>query len=335
MAQPPGVPSFHGEAKVVLVPPALTASTPTLTPRGELPMGRGLLFGIAAYALWGVLPLFFLLLRPATAIEIVAWRIVLSLIFCVLLLTVTRGWPALVAIVRDRRTVLVLGGAGVLILINWLVYIYATLSDHVVEAALGYFTNPIVTALLGVFVLRERLRVMQWIAIGITAVAVLVLALNYGQFPFIALALAFSFGLYGLVKKQVGARVDAVSGLTVETAWLTIPAVVALVVLGSGGVLTIGTESVLQTVAILCAGVITAVPLLFFAAAARRLPLTYLGATQYLAPILQFLIGVFVLHEAMPAARWWGFGLVWIALAILTIDMFRAQRATQSAARGM
>ena len=298
-------------------------------------MGRGLVFGVAAYALWGVLPLFFLLLRPASAIEIVAWRIVLSLIFCVLLITVTRGWPALTVILRDRRTTLILGGAGALILVNWLVYVYATLSDHVVEASLGYFANPIVTALLGVFVLRERLRVMQWIAIGVTAVAVLVLALNYGQFPFIALALAFSFGFYGLVKKQVGGRVDAVSGLTIETAWLTIPATAALVVLGFGGVLTIGTEGPVQTIAILLAGVVTAVPLLLFAAAARRLPLAYLGLTQYLAPIMQFLIGVFVLHESMPAARWWGFGLVWIALVILTIDMFRAQRATRSAARVM
>ncbi|GAB3607721.1 EamA family transporter RarD [Conyzicola nivalis] len=313
------------------MPPAVTVPTSTASPSDGLPMGRGLLFGIAAYALWGVLPLFFLLLRPATAFEIVAWRIVLSLIFCVLLLTVTRGWPALMVIVRDRRTTLILGGAGLLILVNWLVYVYATLSGHVVEAALGYFTNPIVTVLLGVIVLRERLRPLQWVAIGVTVVAVLILALNYGQFPFIALALAFSFGFYGLVKKQVGGRVDAVSGLTIETAWLTIPATVMLVVLGASGLLTIGTESVLQTVALLFAGVVTAVPLLFFAAAARRLPLTYLGLTQYLAPILQFLIGVFVLQEAMPAARWWGFGLVWIALIILTIDMFRSQRATQSA----
>jgi len=317
------------------VPPAPTApGSPSfsVTTTG-LPMGRGLAFGIAAYALWGVLPLFFLLLRPATAVEIVAWRIVLSLVFCALLLTVTRGWPALIAILRDRRTTLILGGAGALILVNWLVYVYATLTDHVVEAALGYFTNPIVTVLLGVFVLRERLRVLQWVAIGFSAVAVLVLAINYGQFPFIALTLAFSFGFYGLVKKQVGGRVDAVSGLTIETAWLAVPASIALVVLASSGVLTIGSDNVLQTVALLCAGIVTAVPLLFFAAAARRLPLTYLGLTQYLAPLLQFVIGVFVLQEAMPLARWLGFGLVWIALIILTIDMFRAQRTTQSVVR--
>jgi chloramphenicol-sensitive protein RarD len=306
------------------------APASTATPAASDRMGPGLAFGLAAYALWGVLPLFFLLLRPASAFEIVAWRIVLSLVFCCLLLTVTRSWPALVAILRDRRTTLILGGAGALILVNWLVYVYATLSGHVVEAALGYFTNPIVTVLLGVFVLRERLRVLQWAAIGISALAVLVLALNYGQFPYIALALAFSFGLYGLVKKQVGGRVDAVSGLTIETAWLAIPATITLVVIGSTGMLTIGTESTLQTVAMLLAGVVTAVPLLFFAAAARRLPLTYLGLTQYIAPLLQFLIGVFVLREAMPAARWWGFGLVWIALVILTIDMFRSSRTTKS-----
>jgi len=293
----------------------------------DAPFGRGLVYGVAAYTLWGVLPLFFLLLRPATAVEIVAWRIVLSLIFCALLLTVTRGWPALVRILRDRRTVLIMGGAGALILVNWLVYVYATLSDHVVEAALGYFTNPIVTVLLGVFVLRERLRVLQWVAIGVSAVAVLVLAINYGEFPFIALALAFSFGCYGLIKKQVGGRVDAVSGLTIETAWLTLPATIALIVLAGSGVLTIGTVSPVQTIAILFAGVVTAVPLLLFAAAARRLPLTYLGLTQYFAPLLQFVIGVFVLQEDMPLARWLGFGLVWVALVLLTWDMFRAGRS--------
>jgi chloramphenicol-sensitive protein RarD len=295
------------------------------------PLGRGLIFGVAAYGLWGVLPLFFLLLRPASAVEIVAWRIVLSLIFCALLLTVTRGWQALREILRDRRTVLIMGGAGALILVNWLVYVYAALSDHVVEAALGYFTNPIVTVLLGVFVLRERLRPLQWTAIGISALAVLVLAINYGQFPYIALALAFSFGFYGLIKKQVGGRVDALSGLTLETAWLTVPAIAALVVVAATGSLTLGTISTGHTIAMLSAGAVTAVPLLFFAAAARRLPLTYLGLTQYLAPLLQFVIGVFVLNEAMPVERWLGFGLVWIALAILTIDMFRTNGTTKSA----
>ena len=288
--------------------------------------GPGLAFAITAYGLWGFLPAFFLLLQPSGAIEIVAWRIVLSLVFCVLLLTVTRGWSKLIAVLRDRRTTLTIGAAGILILINWLVYVFATLSGHVVEASLGYFTNPIVTVLLGVFVLREKLRPLQWASIGISAVAVLVLALNYGSFPWIALALAFSFGFYGLIKKQVGSRVDAVSGLTLETAWLAPAATIALVVMGFSGVITLGTVSLTHTLLLLSAGIVTAVPLLLFAAGARRLPLTYMGLTQYLAPILQFLFGVFLLHEEMPQARWIGFALVWVALIVLTIDMFTANR---------
>jgi chloramphenicol-sensitive protein RarD len=159
----------------------------------------GLAFAVSAYILWGFLPLYFNTLAPAGAIEVVAWRVVLSLVFCALLLTITRGWAELWVIVRDRRTMLIMGAAGVFILINWLVYVFAALSGHIVEASLGYFTNPIVTVLLGVIVLRERLRPLQWTAIGLSAVAVLVLAVNYGQFPWIALALAFSFGLYGFI----------------------------------------------------------------------------------------------------------------------------------------
>jgi len=284
--------------------------------------GPGLAFAIAAYGLWGLLPIFFVLLAPAGAFEIVAWRILLSLVFCALLLTVTRGWPGFVRIIRDRRTVLIMGLAGFFILINWLVYVFAALNGHVVEAALGYFTNPIVTVLLGVFVLRERLRPLQWISIGISALAVLVLAINYGSFPFIALTLAVSFGLYGLIKKQVGGRVDAVSGLTIETAWLAPLAIAQLIGMAVTTGLTLGTVDTMHTVLLLSAGVVTAVPLLLFAAAARRVPLTILGLAQYIAPILQFLIGVFYFHEEMPAARWVGFGLVWVALIVLTIDIF-------------
>ena len=294
--------------------------------------GVGLAFAASAYILWGFLPLYFSTLAPAGAIEIVAWRVVLSLVFCAALLTVTRGWPALVVIVRDRRTMLIMGAAGVFILINWLVYVFAALSGHVVEAALGYFTNPIVTVLLGVIVLRERLRPLQWIAISISALAVLVLAVNYGKFPWIALALAFSFGLYGFIKKQVGGRVDAISGLTIETAWLAPIAAVALVVIALDGNLVMGTAGTGHTVLLLLAGGITAIPLLLFAAAARRLPLAYLGLTQYLAPVIQFLIGVFIFREDMPFARWLGFALVWIALVVLTIDMFRSSRAARRAA---
>lgn len=304
---------------------------PTVPPTAQRSVGVGLVFAIAAYGLWGFLPLFFRALEPAGAIEIVAWRIVLSLVFCALLLTVTRGWRAFGVIARDRRTVVIMGAAGALILVNWLVYVFATLNGHVVEASLGYFTNPIVTVLLGVIVLRERLRPLQWAAIGISFIAVLVLAVNYGQVPWIALALAFSFGIYGFIKKQVGGRVDAVSGLTLETAWLAPAAGIALGIIAANSGLVMGTQSPLHTALLLSAGAVTAIPLLFFAAAARRIPLVYLGLAQYLAPVLQFLIGVFVFREDMPFARWLGFALVWVALIVLTIDMLRTNRALRRA----
>ena len=286
-------------------------------------VGRGILLAILAYGIWGFLPLFFLLLAPANALEIVAWRILFSLVFCAILLTVTRGWQRFITLLKDRRVSLTLLAAGILILINWLVYVYATTTNEVVQAALGYFTNPIVTVLLGVFVLRERLRKLQWVAIGISAIAVLVIAINYGAFPWIALALAFSFGLYGLIKRRVGGRVDALSGLTMETLWLAPIAIAQLVFVGMTTGLTIGNVSVGQTVSMALAGVVTAVPLLLFAAAARRVPLTVIGLTQYLTPLIQFLIGVLLLGEAMPTARLIGFILVWVALIILTIDVFR------------
>ena len=291
----------------------------------------GIAFAVAAYGLWGFLPLYFRTLAPAGALEIVAWRVLLSLVFCAILLTVMRGWGALFVIVRDRRTMLVMGAAGIFILVNWLVYVFATVTDRVVEASLGYFTNPIVTVLLGVIVLREKLRPLQWTALAISALAVLVLAVNYGQLPWIALALAFSFGFYGFIKKQVGGRVDAVSGLTIETAWLAPLAGITIGVLAAQGSLVIGTQNGLHTALLLSAGAVTAIPLLLFATAARRLPLTYLGLTQYLAPVLQFIFGVFVFKEEMPLARWLGFGMVWLALVVLTVDMFRSNRASRRA----
>jgi chloramphenicol-sensitive protein RarD len=213
--------------------------------------------------------------------------------------------------------------------VNWQTYVYATLNGQVVEAALGYFINPIVTVLLGVIVLRERLNATQWVAMGISVVAVIVLAVGYGQLPWIALVLAFSFGLYGLIKKRVGPKVDAVSGLTLETAWLAPLAVVQLVFVGMTTGLTIGTAGAWHTVLLVSAGAITAVPLLLFAAASRRLPLIYMGFIQYFAPFIQFLVGVFVLQEPMPPERWIGFGLVWLALIVLTFDLLRGVRASR------
>jgi len=287
----------------------------------------GLFYAIGAYGLWGILPIYFIALEPTGPFEIVAWRVLFSLVFCALLIAVTRAWRAFAVLVRDRRVVLTMGLAGLLIFVNWQTYVYATLNGQVVEAALGYFINPIVTVLLGVIVLRERLNATQWVAVGISIVAVVVLAFGYGQLPWIALVLAFSFGIYGLIKKRVGPKVDAVSGLTLETAWLAPLAVVQLVFVGMTTGLTIGTAGAWHTVLLVSAGAVTAVPLLLFAAASRRLPLIYMGFIQYFAPFIQFLVGVFVLQEPMPPERWIGFGLVWLALIVLTIDLLRGVRA--------
>jgi chloramphenicol-sensitive protein RarD len=302
------------------------------TPAQDKPSGSGIAFAVVAYVLWGFLPVLFFALRASSPLEIVSWRIVLSLVFCALLITVTRGWPRLVAILTDRRTMLTLALAAVFIVINWLVYVYASVSGHVVEASLGYFTNPIVTVLLGVIVLRERLRPLQWTALGVSAVAVLVIAVGYGSFPWIALTLAFSFGLYGLVKKRVGPAADAVSGLTIETAVLAPVAAVVLVVTALTSGLSFGTLGAEHVLLTLSLGVATAVPLILFAAAARRLPLIYLGLAQYIAPILQLVVGVVVLREAMPVERWVGFAIVWVALIILTVDMLRHGRRQRGTA---
>ncbi|HEY2555459.1 MAG TPA: EamA family transporter RarD [Diaminobutyricibacter sp.] len=286
----------------------------------------GLVYAISAYVLWGFLPIYFLALAPANAFEIVAWRVIFSLVFCAILLTATRGWRPFSALVRNRRVVLTMGLAGALIYVNWQTYVLATVSGHVVEAALGYFINPIVTVFLGVVVQREKLRPAQWVAVGVSIVAVIVLAVGYGSLPWIALILAFSFGLYGLIKKRVGNQVDAVGGLTLETIWLTPVAIVQLIVVAATAGLTFGAISMWHTVLLVGLGVITAIPLLFFAAASRRLPLIYMGFIQYFAPFIQFLVGVVILHEAMPPERWVGFGIVWLALLILTVDAVVAGR---------
>ncbi|GAA2240920.1 EamA family transporter RarD [Herbiconiux moechotypicola] len=286
-----------------------------------------------AYVLWGVFPLYFLLMRPAGGVEVVAWRVLFSLAFCAALLVATRGWRRVAEIARRPSLLLFMGLAGALVFVNWLVYVWATLDGQVVEGSLGYFINPVVTVLLGVLVLRERLRPLQWVAVGVSAVAILVLSFAHGSVPRIALVLAFSFGLYGLVKKHVGPRVDAVSGLTLETAWLAPLAAVIVVVLASTGSLTFAADGVGHALLLVSTGVATAVPLLLFAAGTRRLPLVYVGFAQFIAPLLMFVIGVAVLHEDMPPERWAGFAIVWVALVLLVVDMVRAARAAQVTGR--
>lgn len=291
----------------------------------------GGVYAFAAYFLWGFMPLYFILLAPIGPWEIVVWRILFSLVFCAILLTVTRTWPKLIAILRDRRLVFWTIVAGLLIYVNWQVFLLGILTGHVIEGSLGYFINPIVTVLLGVLVLGEKLRTAQWVAIAFAALAVVVIIVAYGSFPWIALTLAASFGTYGLVKKQIGPSVDAISGLTLESLWLTPIAIVQLIVVASTTGLVFGTQGAGHTALVTLAGVVTAVPLLLFAAGARRAPLTVIGLLQFVAPIMQFLTGWWILGEPMPLERWIGFALVWVALVLLSVDSLRHARRARTA----
>lgn len=273
---------------------------------------RGVILGTVAYLLWGIFPLYWPLLRPAGAIEILAHRVVWSLVFVAALLARAGGLGRLRSIGRRRGALL--GAASAFIALNWGLYIWAVNAHHVVETALGYFMNPLVTVTLGVVALGERLRRMQWAAIGLAAVAVVVLAVDYGRLPYVALTLATSFALYGLLKKR--AAVGAVESLAVETMYLFLPALVLLVRQEVRGAATFGHAGAVTSLLLVSSGVVTAVPLLCFAGAANRVPLTTLGLLQYIAPILQFGCGVLVFHEDMPPSRWIGFGLVWSALAL-------------------
>jgi chloramphenicol-sensitive protein RarD len=289
----------------------------------------GGVYAFGAYFIWGFLPLYFVLLAPIGPFEIVAWRILLSLVFCALLILVTRSWGRLVAILRQPRLLGLTALAGALIYVNWQVFLIAALTGHVIETSLGYFINPIVTVLLGVLILRERLRLTQWIAIALAAVAVIVIVVGYGAFPWIALSLAFSFGFYGLVKKKIGPAVDAVSGLTLESVWLTPVAIVQLVVVAASGGLLFLSVGMPQSALLALAGIATATPLLMFAAAARRAPLSLLGIMQFVAPVLQFVIGAWLLGEEMNTGRWVGFAIVWVALILLTVDSLLSARRTR------
>jgi chloramphenicol-sensitive protein RarD len=288
----------------------------------------GLAAGVGAYLLWGLFPLYWPLLEPAAALEILGHRIVWSLVLLVALLALGSGFGWLRELGGRRLRLLAL--AAVLISVNWGTYIYAVNSEQVVETSLGYFINPLVTVLLAVVVLREQLRPAQRAAVGIAALAVVVLAVDYGRPPWIALTLACSFGFYGLIKKRAG--VDGTQSLGVETALIALPALAYLVWLGARGEGTFTTEGAGHVALLVGAGVTTAVPLILFGVAAIRIPLATLGLLQYLAPTLHFLIGVGVYGEPMPAGRLAGFALVWLALCVLTADALRTARANARAA---
>lgn len=294
---------------------------------------KGLIQGLSAYVMWGLLPLYFIAISMASPLEIVANRIVWSLVFCALLLTFARAWPQFIALSKDRAAVAKLALAAFLIAINWLTYTYAALNGQVVEASLGYFMNPLISAALGVLVLKERLSRLQWTAMGFGLGAVVVLFIAYGKIPYIALALGFSFGLYGLVKNRVGRTATALTSLTMETALLALPAAGVMAWLIARGESTVFTAGPLHLWLMIAGGIITAVPLLLFGASARRLPLSLVGALQFVAPILQFSLAVVVLHEPMPPERLAGFSLVWVAVILVCLDLARQskRRATLAA----
>jgi len=302
---------------------------------------RGLILGASAYVVWGLFPLLMHALKPAGALEITAHRAVWSLLVCAVIVALMRGWRRLRAVLVSRRTLLTLALAAVFIAVNWLVYVYAVVTDHVNSASLGYYINPLVLVGLGVIVLGERLRRLQIVAIAIAAIAVAVIGIEMGGIPWISLVLAGSFGLYGLIKKRVGARVDAITGLTVETMVLAPVALVGLWWIGASGNATFaqrGTEGLGlglgHDLLLMSTGIFTAGALLLFAAGASRLPLNILGLLQYIAPTMMFMLAVWHFHEPMPVERWAGFGLVWVALVLITVDAWRVRPLSKRRAAG-
>lgn len=285
---------------------------------------RGALLGAAAYVAWGFFPLYFPLLEPAGAFEILAHRLLWSLVVMLLLVLALGRTPQLRALLRSRRTFGLLAVAAATVTTNWATYIWGVNNGKVVEASLGYFITPLLTMLLGVLVLRERLRRMQWVALGVAAAAVVVLTVDYGRLPWVALLLALSFGTYGLVKKQAGA--GAFESLALETGLVAPFAAAYVVGLGVAGQGHFTTDGPGHALLLASSGIVTAAPLICFGAAANRVPMVTLGLLQYLAPILQFALGVFYRHEDMPAGRWIGFGIVWIALAIFTYEAVAYRR---------
>ena len=285
-------------------------------------------YAITAYAMWGLFPLYWPLLKPAGAWEILANRVWWSFAFLAVVATFRHGWKDVAGIAKNRRTALTLIAAAAAVTVNWGLYIWAVNSHHVVETALGYFINPLVSVALGMVVLKERLRPLQWVAISIAAAAVAVLTVDYGRLPWIALVLAVSFGTYGLLKKIAAA--DAFASLTFETTVLAPLSLTAMLAFQFSGHSTFATEGPAHSVLLALTGAITAIPLLFFGAGARRIPLTTIGILQYIAPVIQFTIGITIAGEHMPASRWFGFAAVWLALVVFGFDAYRRAQDVRS-----
>ena len=286
---------------------------------------NGFITIIGTYLIWGLLPLYFVMMAPAGPIEIVVARVVFSLIFCALLLPILRATADFRRALKDRRIMLVLTAASFLIGANWLIYVMATTSGHTIDVSLGYFINPLVSVVLGVIFLQERLRPAQWVSVAISCIAVLMMSLIYGQVPWTGLGVAFSFGIYGLLKARVAHDVSPIVSLSLETFILAPFGIAALFILNAQGQMTL-----FRLLA--STGVVTVVPLMLFAAATKALPLSIIGMVQYLGPTIQFVLALTVLHEQMSADKVLGLSLIWIALIIFTVDAVRASRSYRASA---
>jgi chloramphenicol-sensitive protein RarD len=284
----------------------------------------GLLFGVSAYTLWGLFPIYWPLLKPANPLEIVSHRAVWTLVFCFIILALTKTLKSTLSLLKHPKIVAGLFLSSILISINWIIYIYAANNEHVIEASLGYYINPIVVIATGVIVLKEKMRPLQWLAVGIATLGVAVLTIDYGRLPWIALGLALSWGSYGLVKKQLG--LGALEGLSIETLLSSGFYLGYLIWLGNSGEGHF-TYSLTLTLLLIGGGAVTAIPLLLFNGSTNRLPLTLVGLLQYITPTIQFCIGVWYYHEDMPTARWVGFFIIWLALMSLAIDLVKSGRS--------
>ena len=281
-------------------------------------MNTGIIFAILAYFLWGILPIFWKLLKHIPAHEILLHRMVWSFIFVLTILFFRKNWFWLKKIKENPKLLLTFLLTAFFLSTNWFTYIWSMNNNYVVEASLGYFINPLISVLLGVLVLKERLRLFQWSAILIALIGVLFLTVRYGSFPWIAMILAFTFGFYGLLKKRT--KLNSLEGFSLETGFMSIPALFFLSVFELKGIGSFGHGNIISTFLLFCAGIVTALPLILFAAAARRITLTNLGILQYIAPTLQFLIGIFIYQEAFPTERLIGFCIIWFALVVYSIE---------------
>ena len=286
-------------------------------------VNKGLLFGVSAYIIWGLLPLYWKLVEEAGAYEILAHRGIWSLLICVSLLALRKQLKSAYEMVRSSRTFSLLFLASGLLTINWGVYIWSVTVNRVVEAALGYYITPLINVTFGVLLLREKLRPAQWIAVALAAAGVVILTLGYGSLPWIALVLAISWGSYSLIKKSL--NLGALETLTLETLFAFLPNLVFLLIIQGNGSAEFGST---WTISILLfgAGAATVIPLLLFNGSTTRLPLSTVGLLQYITPTIMFFIGIFINDEDISMTKVLGFAFIWLALAVLSRDLYRSSR---------